>query len=53
MFVETSAKVGHNVKVLFRKIAMALPGMDDGAANENRGQSKLFTYEFGKEKNED
>jgi Ras-related protein Rab-6A len=41
MFVETSAKVGHNVKVLFRKIAMALPGMDDGAASENRGQSKF------------
>lgn len=43
MFVETSAKVGHNVKVLFRKIAMALPGMDDGAASENRAQSK-FVY---------
>jgi len=38
MFVETSAKVGHNVKVLFRRIAMALPGMDDGAGSENRGQ---------------
>jgi len=38
MFVETSAKVGHNVKVLFRRIAMALPGMDD-AAEQNRGQS--------------
>jgi len=28
MFMETSAKVGHNVKALFRKIAQALPGMD-------------------------
>ncbi|KAJ3016978.1 Ras- protein Rab-6A [Thoreauomyces humboldtii] len=26
LFLETSAKVGHNVKQLFRKIAMALPG---------------------------
>ncbi|TNY23694.1 ras family-domain-containing protein [Rhodotorula diobovata] len=28
MFIETSAKAGHNVKTLFRKIAQALPGMD-------------------------
>jgi len=42
MFVETSAKVGHNVKVLFRRIAMALPGMDE-AAEQNRGQS-MFQF---------
>lgn len=28
MFIETSAKAGFNVKVLFRKIASALPGME-------------------------
>ncbi|WAQ86235.1 hypothetical protein PtA15_6A867 [Puccinia triticina] len=28
MFIETSAKAGHNVKTLFKKIAQALPGMD-------------------------
>lgn len=28
MFMETSAKVGYNVKALFKKIALALPGMD-------------------------
>ncbi|KAI7891574.1 ras family-domain-containing protein [Mucor mucedo] len=28
MFIETSAKAGHNVKALFRRIAQALPGMD-------------------------
>ncbi|KAI1266064.1 ras family-domain-containing protein [Xylariaceae sp. FL1019] len=28
MFVETSAKLGHNVKTLFRRIAQALPGME-------------------------
>ncbi|KAI1823598.1 ras family-domain-containing protein [Xylaria intraflava] len=34
MFVETSAKLGHNVKILFRRIAQALPGMEgtDAAA---------------------
>lgn len=28
IFVETSAKAGQNVKSLFRKIALALPGME-------------------------
>jgi len=28
MFIETSAKVGHNVKNMFRMIAQALPGME-------------------------
>lgn len=32
IFVETSAKVGHNVKSLFKRIAQALPGMDEGGA---------------------
>lgn len=31
MFIETSAKVGFNVKALFRKIAAALPGMENSA----------------------
>ncbi|KAL1933466.1 hypothetical protein VTP01DRAFT_7556 [Rhizomucor pusillus] len=34
MFIETSAKAGHNVKTLFRKIAQALPGIN----NENDDQ---------------
>ncbi|THH12030.1 hypothetical protein EW145_g285 [Phellinidium pouzarii] len=33
LFMETSAKAGHNVKSLFKKIAMSLPGM------EKEGQS--------------
>ncbi|WFC97330.1 GTPase Ryh1 [Malassezia yamatoensis] len=33
MFVETSAKAGHNVKNLFKRIAQALPGMDEHAAD--------------------
>ncbi|GAA6047682.1 hypothetical protein JCM3770_001625 [Rhodotorula araucariae] len=39
MFIETSAKAGHNVKTLFRKIAQALPGMDrDGGEQANANQ---------------
>ncbi|KAF7729002.1 Ras- protein Rab6 [Apophysomyces ossiformis] len=34
MFIETSAKAGHNVKLLFKRIAQALPGIDDDI-NEN------------------
>ena len=43
MFIETSAKVGHNVKNLFRRIAQALPGMESeggGAAGQGGSQSK-------------
>ncbi|KAG7465100.1 hypothetical protein MATL_G00172550 [Megalops atlanticus] len=29
MFIETSAKTGYNVKQLFRRVAAALPGMDN------------------------
>lgn len=35
MFIETSAKVGANVKSLFRKLATALPGLDNSAGNGN------------------
>lgn len=36
MFMETSAKAGHNVKSLFKRIAMSLPGMEkDGQADAN------------------
>jgi Ras-related protein Rab-6A len=41
MFMETSAKAGHNVKGLFKKIAMSLPGMEkDGAAKDATAQSE-------------
>ncbi|KAM0105309.1 GTPase Ryh1 [Aspergillus fumigatus] len=36
MFIETSAKVGHNVKQLFRRIAQALPGMEGEANRESQ-----------------
>lgn len=41
MFVETSAKLGHNVKTLFRRIAQALPGMEGSdAAAQATNQSQ-------------
>jgi Ras-related protein Rab-6A len=40
MFIETSAKAGHNVKTLFRKIAQALPGMEN-TMNEPQNQRKI------------
>jgi Ras-related protein Rab-6A len=47
LFMETSAKAGHNVKSLFKKIAMSLPGMDkegQSADAQNQSQSKPFTH---------
>ncbi|GAA5910310.1 Rab family GTPase YPT6 [Sporobolomyces salmoneus] len=38
MFIETSAKAGHNVKTMFRKIAQALPGMDREQEGQNQNQ---------------
>lgn len=40
MFIETSAKAGHNVKTLFKKIAQALPGMDKDAGAEGAAGNK-------------
>jgi hypothetical protein len=40
MFIETSAKAGHNVKALFRKIAQALPGMDRDSSARTGNQSQ-------------
>jgi small GTP-binding protein len=49
LFVETSAKVGHNVKVLFKRIAQALPGME-GEGQQAANQSELCPclLKFGK-----
>ncbi|ORX53953.1 ras-domain-containing protein [Hesseltinella vesiculosa] len=38
MFMETSAKAGHNVKVLFKKIAQTLPGMDGPSETTEQSQ---------------
>jgi Ras-related protein Rab-6A len=42
MFIETSAKVGHNVKQLFRRIAQALPGMEGEANQQNQSESSFL-----------
>jgi hypothetical protein len=44
MFIETSAKVGHNVKSLFKRIAQALPGME-GEGQQGQSQS-MFPFPF-------
>lgn len=41
MFMETSAKAGHNVKGLFKKIAMSLPGMDKDASGETNTSARF------------
>jgi len=41
MFVETSAKLGHNVKTLFRRIAQALPGMEGTDAASQASAQRL------------
>lgn len=47
MFIESSAKAGHNVKTLFRKIAQALPGMErEGEAVTTGNQSELSFFFF-------
>jgi small GTP-binding protein len=40
MFIETSAKAGHNVKPLFKKIAQALPGMEGSVLPESASESR-------------
>ena len=46
MFMETSAKAGHNVKSLFKKIAMSLPGMEkEGQTDANTSES-TFTSDL-------
>lgn len=47
MFIETSAKVGHNVKALFKRIAQALPGME-GEGQQGQSQSMLQSRHVNK-----
>lgn len=45
MFMETSAKAGHNVKSLFKKIAMSLVGMEkEGEQQEAQNTSAFASY---------
>ena len=44
MFMETSAKAGHNVKSLFKKIAMSLVGMEkENEAAESQNTSAYLS----------
>lgn len=44
MFIETSAKAGHNVKTLFKRIAQALPGMDGNLGEQDQTATSKFLY---------
>lgn len=44
LFVETSAKVGANVKGLFRKIAQALPGLENEGGKAESQSEQLNIY---------
>lgn len=39
MFIETSAKAGFNIKALFRKVASALPGMENTVLSKTASAS--------------
>ncbi len=41
--METSAKAGHNVKGLFKKIAMSLPGMEKDTQNADTQNTSAST----------
>ena len=43
MFIETSAKAGHNVKTLFKRIAQALPGME---STQEQGETNYQSVEL-------
>ncbi len=49
IFIETSAKGGVNIKALFRKIAAALPGIDEAEAKEVAGkeEANVVSVEVG------
>lgn len=44
--METSAKAGHNVKSLFKKIAMSLPGMEKDTQTEPNTSAFVFRFSF-------
>lgn len=46
MFMETSAKAGHNVKSLFKKIAMSLPGMDNNVQADAQNASMYSAWGY-------
>ncbi|MCJ1277558.1 Ras- protein Rab6 [Puttea exsequens] len=51
IFMETSAKIGANVKALFRRIAQALPGME-GEGGAAGGESQMIDVNINPTKSE-
>ncbi|KAF7731974.1 hypothetical protein EC973_007079 [Apophysomyces ossiformis] len=49
MFIETSAKAGHNVKLLFRRIAQALPGINSNPNDLKDSMQKINLSNSGSE----
>ena len=49
MFMETSAKAGHNVKSLFKKIAMSLVGMEKDNETAEQQNTSAFRLSVGLE----
>jgi Ras-related protein Rab-6A len=47
LFMETSAKAGHNVKSLFKKIAMSLPGMEKEGQNADTQNTSASVLTLG------
>jgi len=41
MFIETSAKAGHNIKNLFRQLAQALPGQEEASGADAGGANNV------------
>lgn len=52
MFVETSAKLGHNVKTLFKRIAQALPGME-GTEAASRATNQVIDVKTNNQPSQD
>ena len=44
MFIETSAKVGFNIKALFRKVASSLPDIDVAPALQKSPDCKISIF---------
>merc|ERR1711972_709194 len=42
MFIEASAKMGYNIKALFRQLAQALPGQDEAGAGDAPQQNVVL-----------
>jgi len=48
LFMETSAKAGHNVKSLFKKIAMSLPGMEKDSQTADAQNTSASIFDTGR-----